>query len=45
MKHTLGTSTGESSNSAGIIFVGQTEAPLLIVPFIGKMSSSEMHPA
>lgn len=43
MKHTLGTSTGESLNAAGNIFVGQTEAPLLIAPFIAKMSSSEIH--
>jgi len=43
MKYTLGTSTGESLNAAGNIFVGQTEAPLLIAPFIGNMSSSEIH--
>ena len=43
MKQTLQTSTAESVNAAGNIFVGQTEAPLLIAPFIKTMSISEVH--
>lgn len=38
----LGTSRAESISATGNIFVGQTEAPLLIKPYIGKMTSSEM---
>lgn len=38
----LGTSKVESLNSAGNIFVGQTEAPLLIKPFIKKLTESEL---
>lgn len=38
----LGTSKVESLNAAGNIFVGQTEAPLLIKPFIKKMTESEL---
>lgn len=43
MALTLGTSASESLNAAGNIFVGQTEAPLLIRPFLGDMTRSEMH--
>ncbi|KGX92109.1 nucleoside transporter NupC [Pontibacillus halophilus JSM 076056 = DSM 19796] len=38
----LGTSKAESINAAGNIFVGQTEAPLLIRPFIKSMTKSEL---
>lgn len=38
----LGTSRAESISATGNIFVGQTEAPLLIKPYIGKMTSSEI---
>ncbi|MGV2621977.1 UNVERIFIED_CONTAM: NupC/NupG family nucleoside CNT transporter [Halobacillus marinus] len=38
----LGTTKVESINAAGNIFVGQTEAPLLIRPFISFMSKSEL---
>ncbi|TSI03265.1 NupC/NupG family nucleoside CNT transporter [Lysinibacillus sp. BW-2-10] len=38
----LGTSQAESVNAAANIFVGQTEAPLVIRPFIGKMTKSEL---
>lgn len=38
----LGTTKVESINAAGNIFVGQTEAPLLIRPFISKISKSEL---
>ncbi len=42
MVRTLGTSGAESLSAAGNIFVGQTEAPLLIAPFVGKMTRSEL---
>ncbi|KAH0473533.1 MAG: hypothetical protein KVP17_003509 [Porospora cf. gigantea B] len=43
LKHSMGTSTGESVNAAANIFVGQTEAPLVIKPFLHLMSASEIH--
>lgn len=39
----MGTTPAESINAAGNIFVGMTEAPLLIRPFIDKMTKSELH--
>ncbi len=42
MVRTLGTSGAESLSAAGNIFVGQTEAPLLIRPFVDKMTRSEL---
>jgi pyrimidine nucleoside transport protein len=39
----LGTSASESLSAAGNIFIGQTEAPLLVKPFIQDMTSSELH--
>lgn len=38
----LGTSKAESISAAANIFVGQTEAPLVIRPFIAKMTRSEL---
>ncbi|MBS7344469.1 MAG: NupC/NupG family nucleoside CNT transporter [Caryophanon sp.] len=38
----LGTSQAESVNAAANIFVGQTEAPLVIRPFLSKMTRSEL---
>ncbi|MBK3494991.1 NupC/NupG family nucleoside CNT transporter [Viridibacillus sp. YIM B01967] len=38
----LGTSKAESVSAAANIFVGQTEAPLVIRPFIAKMTRSEL---
>ena len=43
MIRTMGTSGGESLSAAGNIFVGQTEAPLLVKPFIKTMTNSELH--
>jgi len=43
MQYTLGTSSSESLNAAGNIFVGMTEAPLLIRPFLPTMTKSELH--
>jgi CNT family concentrative nucleoside transporter len=42
MQKTLGTSGAESLSAAGNIFVGQTEAPLLIRPFVKDMTKSEL---
>lgn len=42
MVRTLGTSGAESLSAAGNIFVGQTEAPLLVKPFIHSMTRSEL---
>ena len=42
MVRTLGTSGAESLSAAGNIFVGQTEAPLLVRPFVGSMTRSEL---
>lgn len=39
----LGTSGAESLSACGNVFVGQTEAPLLVRPFLGKMTDSELH--
>lgn len=43
LSYLLGTSASESLNAAGNIFVGQTEAPLLIRPFLKDMTESELH--
>lgn len=40
---TMKTSGAETLSCAGNIFVGQTEAPILIKPFIKKMTNSEIH--
>uniref|UniRef100_A0A914V0N5 Sodium/nucleoside cotransporter n=1 Tax=Plectus sambesii TaxID=2011161 RepID=A0A914V0N5_9BILA len=42
MQMTLGTTAAESMSAAGNIFVGQTEAPLLIQPYLSKMTMSEI---
>ncbi|XP_062608399.1 solute carrier family 28 member 3-like [Saccostrea cucullata] len=39
----LGTTPAESLNAAGNIFVGMTEAPLMIQPFLEDMTKSELH--
>jgi CNT family concentrative nucleoside transporter len=38
----MGTSGAESLAAAANVFAGQTEAPLVIRPFIGKMTKSEL---
>ena len=38
MQKTLGTSGAETLSSAANIFVGQTEAPLVIRPYISTMT-------
>jgi CNT family concentrative nucleoside transporter len=42
MRWTLKISGAESLAAAGNIFLGQTEAPLLVKPYIGKMTKSEL---
>lgn len=39
----LGTSASESLSVAGNIFVGQTEAPLMVRPYLKDMTASELH--
>lgn len=43
MQKTMGTSGSESLSCASNIFVGQTEAPLVIRPFLETMTRSELH--
>jgi CNT family concentrative nucleoside transporter len=43
MMRTLKTSGAESLSAASNIFVGPTEAPLLIKPYVGAMTLSELH--
>jgi CNT family concentrative nucleoside transporter len=42
MRWTIGTSGAETLSCSANIFVGQTEAPLLIRPFLGGMTRSEL---
>lgn len=42
MMRTLGTSGAETLSAAGNIFVGQTEAPLLVRPYVNTMTRSEL---
>jgi CNT family concentrative nucleoside transporter len=42
MQRTMGTSGAESTNVAASIFMGQTEAPLTIRPFLGGATRSEL---
>ena len=42
MQKTMGTSGAETASISANIFVGQTEAPLVVKPFINKMTKSEL---
>lgn len=42
MVRALGTSGAETLSASANIFVGQTEAPLLIKPYVAKMTQSEL---
>ncbi|CAM2069897.1 Na+ dependent nucleoside transporter C-terminus [Sulfidibacter corallicola] len=42
MRWTIGTSGAETLSCSANVFVGQTEAPLLIKPFLMKMTNSEL---
>ena len=43
MQKSLGTSAAETLSAAANIFVGQTEAPLLVRPYISSMTLSELN--
>jgi len=43
MKKFMGTSGAETLSASANIFVGQTEAPLVIKPFVDTMTKSELH--
>ena len=43
MARLLGTSGAESLSACGNVFVGQTEAPLMVRPFLARMTQSELH--
>jgi len=42
MQRTLGTSGAETLSAAGNIFLGQTEAPLMVKPFVRDFTPSEL---
>ncbi len=42
MKRLMGLSGAESVSAAGNVFLGQTEAPLLVKPYLNKMTESEI---
>ncbi len=42
MQRTMGTSGAETLSTAANVFLGQTEAPLLVRPFIARMTRSEL---
>jgi CNT family concentrative nucleoside transporter len=42
MLRTMRTSGAETLSSAGNVFLGQTEAPLLVKPFVDRMTNSEL---
>ena len=42
MRRTLGTSGAETLSTAANIFVGQTEAPLVIRPYVARLTQSEL---
>ncbi|MGH7572238.1 MAG: NupC/NupG family nucleoside CNT transporter [Gemmatimonadota bacterium] len=43
MQRTMGTSGAESLSTAGNVFLGQTEAPLMVKPFVQGMTMSELN--
>ncbi len=43
MQRTMQTSGSETLSAASNIFVGQTEAPLLVKPYVATMTKSELH--
>jgi len=42
MKRLMGLSGAESVSAAGNVFLGQTEAPLLVKPYLNRMTKSEI---
>jgi CNT family concentrative nucleoside transporter len=43
MQRTMKTSGAETLSTSGNIFLGQTEAPLMVKPFVQNMTMSELH--
>ena len=43
MERTMGVSGAESLSTAANIFLGQTESPLVVKPYIERMTRSELH--
>ena len=43
MQRTMRTSGAETLSTAGNIFLGQTEAPLLVKPYVARMTRSELY--
>ncbi len=43
MVRTLGTSGAETLAAAANVFMGQTEAPLVVAPYLERMTKSEIH--
>ncbi|KAM4807981.1 solute carrier family 28 member 3 [Rhinophrynus dorsalis] len=43
MQVTMATSPAESLSAAGNIFLGQTESPLMIQPYLDRLTKSEIH--
>ena len=43
MVRTLGTSGAETLAAAANVFMGQTEAPLIVAPYLERMTRSELH--
>ncbi|XP_043279568.1 solute carrier family 28 member 3 [Venturia canescens] len=43
LQYVMGTTVCESLNSAANTFLGMTESPLLIKPYISKLTKSELH--
>ncbi|XP_037271792.2 putative transporter YutK [Rhipicephalus microplus] len=43
LQFTIGTTVCESMTAAANIFLGMTEAPLVVRPFLSKMTNSELH--
>lgn len=43
MVRTLGTSGAETLAAAANVFMGQTEAPLVVAPYLDRMTRSEIH--
>ena len=42
MRHTMGVSGAEALSASGNVFVGMTEAPLLIRPYVARLTESEL---
>jgi len=43
MQKTMGTTATESLNACACVFLGMAEAPLMIKPYLEKMTASELH--